>query len=352
MIVLCACSDSVKAKMDAGAMDAGDPFDQGKELKVAVNGPTFVRLDPLSIVTPADPKTSMEWDLQFNGWDVFTNSGVSGGGQCQSFGPLDLSAFFETTAPEVPFLYQDITGGAFYRWYAYEGAPNHTLWSRNHTYGIVDGTRMFKLQVVGYYGMQMGAPVTAIYSIRYAEVTSTGVMPTQTLTDIDGTAGGPTGTDATQSECVDLGTGMKVKLNVAESKASMAWHICFRRDKISVNGELGGPRNIGALDFDAEKTPTETVEMVKAEPQMSRDMRFDAVNASTFQGKMFRGDRVISAYTDLWIDRTKNPITPRSAAFLSYAADGKRPFVIGFPKFEGASAQGPGTVVMRVKGVK
>jgi hypothetical protein len=145
---------------------------------------------------------------------------------------------------------------------------------------------------------------------------------------------------------------MKVKLNVAESKMSMAWHLCFRRDKINVNGELGGPRNTGALDFDAEKTPTETVEMVKAETQASRDMRFDAVNAATFQGKMFRGDRVISAFTDLWIDRTKMPIAPRNAAFLSYAADGKRPFIVGFPKFEDANAQGPGTVVMRVKGVK
>src|SRR5262245_58207395 len=104
LTVLTACSDRVTAKADAGAdADAGSPFDQGKELVLQV--PAFVKLDPLSVVTIADPKTSKDWDLQFTGWDVFTNSGLSGSGMCKAFGPLDLDVFFETQVPDVPFLY-------------------------------------------------------------------------------------------------------------------------------------------------------------------------------------------------------------------------------------------------------
>lgn len=354
-LALFACSDGgTKKNNPDAAVEAGNPFDQGAELKVpvAAAGATYVRLDPLGIVTPADPKTSMDWDLAFTGWDVFTNSGVSGPGQCKAFGPLDTLVFLDGKIPDVPFLYQDITGGAFYRWYAYEGAPNHTLWSRYHVYGIKDGTRMFKVQVLSYYGVSMGAPVSALYTIRWAEVTASGVMPTQIATDIDASAGGPTGTDASPSECIDLGTGTRTMLDVSAAKASMAWHLCFRRDKISVNGELGGPRNVGALDFDFDKTPGETVEVVKTRTAGSELARFDAVQASDFDGKVFRGDRIISAYTELWIDRTKTPIAPRDAAFLQYASDGKRAFVVGFPRFEGATTQGPAAVVMRVKGVQ
>lgn len=349
-----ACSDTAAKKppADAGA-DAGQWFDQGSELRVPVpqTGAAFVRLDPLAIVTPADPKTSTDWDLQLSGWDVLTNGGVSGPGMCQGFGPIDTSVFFDATAPDVPFLYADTTGGAFYRWYSYDGTT-HSLYSRFHVYGVRDGARQWKVQLLGYYGDVMGAPVAAIYSVRWAEVTSSGSMPTQTLTNLDGTAGFPNVTDQTPNECLDLGTGARVMLAPADQKTSMAWHLCFRRDKISVNGELGGPRGVVAIDFDFDKTPTETIDAVKTRTAQSEQARFDALSFADFSGKTLRGDRVISAYSELWIDRTKTPIAPRDGAFLQYAADGKRKYVVGFPRFEGATADGPGTVVMRVKAVK
>jgi hypothetical protein len=351
-LFLMACTSSPAIK-DAGA-DAGQWFDQGTELKVPVPamGSTFVRLDPLAIVTPADPKTSMDWDLQFSGWDVFTSSGPSGPGQSVAFGPLDTGVFFDSTVPDVPFLYPDSAGGAFYRWYAYDGGGNHTLYSRWHIYGIKDGGKQWKLQILSYYGVVMGAPVSAIYGIRWAEVTQAGSMPTQTLMDLDGTAGFPNVTTTSPNECIDLGTGARTMLSPADQQVSMVWHLCFRRDKISVNGELGGPRGVTAADFDFASTPTEMVDQVKTKTAASEQARFDAIALADYAGKTFRGDRVISAYTDLWIDRTKTPIAPRDAAFLSYAADGKRAFVVGFPRFEGATADGPGTVVLRVKGVK
>jgi len=194
--------------------------------------------------------------------------------------------------------------------------------------------------------------VTGVQTCALPIFTSAGAMPTQNAMNVDGTSGGPTGTDASPSECIDLGTGTRVMLNIADAKMSIAWHLCFRRDKISVNGELGGPRNILALDFDFDKTPTETIATVKTETADNQLPHFNAIAASAFSGKTFRGDRVISAYTELWIDRAQNPIAPRSAAFLQYAADGKRAYVVGFTKFSSANAQGPGTVTMSVKGVK
>lgn len=352
-LALTACTTGSSTTKDAGT-DAGQWYEQGTELRVTVPamGSTFVRLDPPAIVNVADAKTSMDWDLQFNGWDVFTNSGPSGPGMSVAFGPLDTGVFFDSTVPDVPFLYPDTAGGAFYRWYAYDGGGNHTLYSRWHIYGIKDGAKQWKLQIISYYGVVMNAPVTAIYSIRWAEVTGAGSMPTQTLTDLDGTAGFPNVNDSAPNECLDLGTGMRVMLTPAEQKVSTMWHLCFRRDKISVNGELGGPRMVTASDFDYASTPTEMVEQVKTKTAQSEQGRFDAIALADFSGKVFRGDRVISAYTDLWIDRTKTPIAPRDAAFLTYAADGKRAFVVGFRNFEGATQDGPGTVVMRLKGVK
>jgi hypothetical protein len=354
-IALAACSDSAgkKGTPDAGAdADAGNPLDQGAALTVDVpaSGRVLVKLDPLSIVTVPDPKTSTGWDLAFEGWDVFTNSGISGPGQCKSFGPLDPLSFFDTAIPDTPFLYTDVAGGAFYRWYAYDG-PSHALWSRWHVYGIRDGARTWKLQVVSYYGQSMGAPVSALYKVRYADVTN-GVGATIVTTDIDASAGGPaTPPDAT-SACLDLGTQQVTMLTPAQAAVSSAWHLCFRRDKIDVNGELGGPRNVGAVDLDWQKTPTETVGDVKPLTEQSTQARFDSITLASFDGQVFRGDRVISAYTDLWLDRTKTPIVPRDAVFLSYAADGKKAYLVGFAKFEGQTAQSPGKVFVRVKGVQ
>lgn len=352
---LVACSDSAgkKGAPDGGAdADAGSPLDQGAALTIDVpmTGRTYVKLDPLAVAQIADPKTSTAWDLAFEGWDVFTNSGVSGPGQCKSFGPLDPLSFFDSAIPDTPFLYTDVAGGAFYRWYAYDG-PSHALWSRWHVYGIRDGARTWKLQVVSYYGTSMGAPVSALYKVRFAEITN-GIGPTTVTSDIDASAGGPNAPPDAASSCLDLGTNTVTMLTPAQAAASSAWHLCFRRDKIDVNGELGGPRGVGAVDLDWQKTPTETINDVKPLTEQSTQARFDSIDLKAFDGQVFRGDRVISAYTDLWIDRTKNPIVPRDAAFLSYAADGKKAYLIGVVKFEGQTAQGPGKVYLRVKGVQ
>jgi hypothetical protein len=354
-----ACSDTA-GKSDAGATaDAGDDgasvFNTGAELRVTVpqTGRVYVRLNaPAAVVTPADPKNDPRgWDIAFEGLEVYTNSGPSGAGGVQGFGPLDAVAFIDDNAPQVPFLSGDKTGGAFLRWYFYDGS-NHVLDSRFHTYGVKDGDKQYKVQVLGYYGDRNGAPVSALYRVRWSEITAAGPGTTQDIATIDGTAGGPTAPTTSPSDCLDLGTGVHTPLTEAQALQSTAWHLCFRRESISVNGELGGPRNVGAVDLDADKTASETLSDVNGRTPESELGKFDAVNAPSLAGQTFRGDRVVSPFSNLWIEKGSNPPAPRQAAWFLVGSDLTSKFLIGFARFEGATATNPGTIVMKVKPVK
>jgi hypothetical protein len=352
--VAAACSDEAgpgakqSTSTDAG-VDAGESFNAGEELRVTVpaSGRVHAKLaSPPAVVSPADPKTDKTWDLAFEGLDVFTNSGPSGPGAAAAFGPLDPIVFLEDTAPAVPFLAGDKAGGAFIRWYFYEGPPNHALYSRFHVFGVKDGDKLYRVQILGYYGKRDGASVGALYKIRYAEVG----QPAKEAVDLDGTAGGTTSGDA-PSECIDLGTGQRMMLSAAEARTSSAWHLCFRRQDISVNGESGGPRGIGAVDFDADKTATEKLTDVVDRTPESELGRFDAVTADRFAGETFRGDRIVSAFSGLWTARASPP-APGKFAWLVVGGDGKSRYLLGFSRFEGATDASPGTIVMRVKPAK
>jgi hypothetical protein len=338
---------------DAGD-EPGEAFNAGEELRVAVpaTGRVQVKLaSPPSVVAPADPKTDKGWDLAFEGVDVYTNSGPSGPGASVAFGPLDPIVFIEDVVPEVPFLTADKAGGAFIRWYFYEGAPNHALYSRYHVFGVKDGDKLYKVQVLSYYGKRDGAAVSALYRIRYAEVGQP--APAKEAIDLDGTAGGTTAGDpSAPGECIDLGTGARTMLTPAEARASSAWHVCFRRQDISVNGEEGGPRGVGAIDFDAETTATEKFEDIVQRTPESELAKFDAITVASFDGKTLRGDRVVSAFSGLWTQNGANPVAPGRFAWLVGGADGKTRYLVGFARFEGATATSPGTIVMRVKAAK
>lgn len=361
-LAIVACSDTAGTKSTPSATDGGadpdgggDTFTSGAELKVAVTADarTYVKLStPPAVVTPADPATDKGWDVAFQGLDVYTNSGPSGSGTSSAFGPLDPIIFLDDVAPTVPFLAADSTGGAFIRWWFYGGAPDHALYSRYHLYGIKDGDKQYKVQVLNYYGVRDGAPVSALYKVRWAEVTASGSGPTKELADLDGTAGGPSGKPTDKSECLDLGTSARVMLTPGEARTSSAWHLCFRRQDISVNGEVGGPRNVGAVDLDADKIATDTLATVVAKTDESELARYDAVNAASLAGQRFRGDRVVSAFGTLWLERGASPPAPAKQAWVVYGADGASKYLLGFSRFEGADATKPGTIVMRVKSVK
>lgn len=349
-LTLAACDESVRRDEPAGpAPDAGpDPsaFDSGEELTFTVpeSGRVHVALAPPAVVDAASA-----WDLAFEGYDVFTNGGASGAGSGAAFGPLDPVVFVGDQAPAVPFFTSDRTGGAFLGWYAYSGAPAHALYSRFHVVGVRDGERLFKVQVLGYYGQRDGAAIAALYALRYAELGAAGAGQVKELTLLDGTAGGPAGAPTTPNECLDLATGARTMKTPDEARAASDWHLCFRRDAISVNGERGGPRGVGAVDLDAALTDDETLAEVQTRTPESERARFDAVTAASFEGKTFRGDRVVSVFGDAWLDRAGPQPRPAYAAWLVQTSDGKRKVLVGFARFEGATAAAPGTIVLRAK---
>jgi len=357
-----ACSDTAATKPDAGlapTIDGGRPVDaaatfaSGEEIEIPVpeTGKVFVKLSPLSIVAaPADPKASSGWDMAFEGYAITTNGGASGPGKSACFGPLDGVAFVADTAPSVPFLVADKAAGAFLDWYAYEGAPSHALFSRYHVVGVKDGDRLWKVQLLSYYGERDGAPISALYNIRYAELTAGGAGPTQEVRAIDGTAGGAGGGADKTNELLDLEKGTRTALTPAEALAASSWHLSFRRQNVGVNGGLGGPRGVTACDLDEPLRKDETVDTVKTRTAESEKARFDAVTRASFDGKAFRADRIVSGFGDLWIDRTGATPAPAYATWLVVDASGQK-YLVGFSKLVSPTTTSPGTVVMHRKPV-
>jgi hypothetical protein len=229
------CSTGTGNTSDAGVKDAGNPFSTGVPLRLTVpeTGRVYISLQDPKVVQPTgDPLQSLDWDLAFEGWEIFTNSGPSGAGKAAAFGPLDAFLFAVDTIPEHPFVSPDKPGGAFLGWYLYSGAPDHVLYSRYHVYGVKTGGKLFKVQIRSYYSERDGAPVSALYKVRFAELTASGSGPTTTLDAVDGTAGGASALPTVSSECVDLASASKVALTPGDARVSTAWDLCFRRDAL------------------------------------------------------------------------------------------------------------------------
>jgi hypothetical protein len=342
---------AVAADADAAA-DAAPRYSPGTELVVPVpaSGRAFVKLaSPPAIVTPSSPATDLGWDMAFGGVDAFTNSGPSGHGQGGAFGPLDPIVFVSDHVPPVPFVNADATGGAFSSWYIYD-PDAHVLYSRLHVYGVRDGSTTYKVQILEYYSQPDGGPaVPARYTIRYATLGDG--QPTQEV-QIDGTAGGKPGSPDTPSGCIDLGTGQQMLLTPSAAQASSAWHLCFRRTSIAVNGGAGGPRNVGAVDLQADKTKEEALPDILVRTADTQKPIFDGTAADSFTTSTFLGDAIISALTGQWTDVTSGVLAPAAKAWLVVGADGATPYVVGFERFEGATAASLGSVVMRIKAVQ
>jgi len=339
-----ACSNSPRQTEPLGA-DTSQ-----LEVPVPETGRVYLKLSDPSLVTPSDPADSSEWDLAFENFDVYTNSGPSGSGQAAAFGQLDSSALEGDESPTVPFLSADKAGGAFADWYAYDG-QNHALHSRYHVYGVKSGDRLWKVQILSYYSEQDNAPVSGLYQIRYAEL-SDEAGATHTV-QIDGTAGGLSGSASSGSGCLDLASGAVRQIAPADARASLEWDLCFRRDSISVNGEAGGPRGVGAVDLQADQTSAEQLAAVVQQSADSTLARFSEVSRASLASAPFRGDHVVSAFeTGVWLDAEASPIAPARAAWLVREASGERQFLVAFSEFREPTASSPGTVVVHSKPVK
>lgn len=123
------------------------------------------------VVTEADA-----WDLQFDGWVIHLNGGVSGSGGVSAvsagdmpFGEID--AALAASVPAVAYS-TDGLGGVFatYPWYRYNlTGTDHQVWPTYDVYLIQRGTEVYKIQIVGYYNE---AGVSKHLTLRYARLRS------------------------------------------------------------------------------------------------------------------------------------------------------------------------------------
>ncbi len=348
------CGEDTGAGSSGGEAggEAGGEDGVSVAIDVPATGRAFLQLTtPEVVAVEGDGAASTAWDLAFSGYDVFTNSGLSGPGDGGAL-PLTLEDYEASDLPATPFLLSDEAGGAFSQWYAYDPSQ-HLIYSRYHIHAIEREGRYWKLQIITFYGEVDGAPVTGLYHLRYAEVLPDGPGPTVELRDLDATAGGRDAPETAPSACLDLAGGEVLMLTPAEARASTDWHVCFRRSLISVNGELGGPGATRGADLDGEQL--ESVEEVKDRTPESEAERFDAVGHDTLADPAvpYRGDHVVTAFTGRWLDPGSTPPAPaRDAAWLVQSADGQSRFMAVIDRFEGATASSPERVVMRVKQVE
>jgi len=125
--------------------------------------------------------SAADWDLKVEvvgqGWNIWTNGGVSGSGSGGAFGSFDpagaASYVSGTAAPGgidiTGFYRQDSAGGTFEdnTWYAYNvlNQSPPLLWSNYRIYALDTGTAQYKLQILSYYNQ---AAVSGNYTVRFA----------------------------------------------------------------------------------------------------------------------------------------------------------------------------------------
>jgi hypothetical protein len=338
----------------SGAAGHAGSDSQSLEISVGGDSRTFVELATPSVVeVDGLGERSILWDIALQGREVFTNGGISGPGDSSAFGPLSAPTFLSDTAPEVPLLLKDRAGGALIDWYDY-GGRTHQLFSRYHVYGLRDGERFFKLQVLGYYAEQLGAPVAARYHVRYAEVTEAGVLETHELTSIDATAGGSQDDDDEPSACLELESETITPLTPKEAFESADWQLCFRREGISVNGGLSGPRGVKAVDLQAAQTADETEDEVQARTAEGELARFEEVDFATLSDDSldYRDDGVVTAFAQRWLEPGSAPLAVSDYVWLVVGADGASKYLLKFSELSGDPAREQATLRLDAKSVR
>ena len=122
-------------------------------------------------ITPADPATSMGWDLHFSGYVIRLNGGISGPGQGGAFPAYQTGQTFEDITRAMGFGYfADKAGSAFSsdsgEWYSYD-SETHLLSTRNHVYIIDTGAAFYKMQILNFYLEVEGSPVSGFVTFRW-----------------------------------------------------------------------------------------------------------------------------------------------------------------------------------------
>jgi hypothetical protein len=347
-------SESVDKNADDGAAGSANS-DVALALTVGPDSHTFVGLGAGRVLddVSGSGSDSIAWDLALQGHDIFTNGGISGPGNASAFGPLSAPTYLSDTAPEVPLMLKDRAGGALIDWYKYAGAT-HQLFSRYHVYGLQDGERLYKLQILSYYGVQLGAPVAALYHVRYAEVTADGVGELHDVLGIDATAGGSKDDDSQPSGCLNLDTEQITPLTPADAASSDAWQVCFRREAIAVNGGLSGPRGMQAVDLQAAQTADETAMEIQARSADSEQKAFDDVDLAALSDVTlsYSADGVVTAFGKRWLEAGADPLALSDSVWLVIGADGASKYLMQLVDLSGDPATEQASLTLHAKSVQ
>lgn len=318
----------------------------GSEFVFELTGDVYLELAGPSIVADTDV-TRTDWDLHFDGFDVFTNGGVSGAGEGAAFGPsTDLDILFDTV-PEVP-LRADASDGAMNSWFWYSDAG---IASRFHIYAVRARGRVYKIQILAYYG-GADASVAAQYSIRYAEITEAGPGEIQHLMDLDAAAGGVDAPPSAPAACLSLQSGDVSQLTSAERSLSLEWDICFQRTEVLINGGLSGKGDVRAvdLDWDVESgrdlglTEEETTRNAESELERFSGVAYDDITAAHLPW-----DKQYAALPRIgqrWL--SGRDLTPVPGTWFVRDASGARHFAVLFTNVVEVSGGAP-RVEMQIK---
>lgn len=132
-------------------VNAAAAFGAVDTIDLPAAGPTLVDLNAGAVVT-----SGTAWDLKVSGWEILTNSGVSGSGKVGVY--ADSTAFGDVTTAVLPAQAygSDAFGGLFAGspWYRYNidaSAPNHIHPTFN-VYLVKRGAVVYKVQLINYYG--------------------------------------------------------------------------------------------------------------------------------------------------------------------------------------------------------
>lgn len=334
------------------AQDAGSDHDAGlpgeaMRIDVASRDAVFLNLKRRRVVSVA--RDSLDWDLRFEGFRVFTNSGPSGPGDGAAFGPSDELDLLFDTVPAVP-LRPDRAVGPLSAWYLYQGG---VIYSRYHLYGVRKGDRLWKLQILSYYGQRSGQDTSGLYQLRYAPVGEAGSEATVTVMDLDATGGGDTATnESSVAGCLDFASGDVFPLSRGELDSSLDWDVCFLRNDAFANGGLSGPGAVTVADLDPEAVLS--VDDLGALTEQAELERFDAVDLATLTDPnlhYYADEQIASFFDDAWVDAPGADAQPTPGTFIVRSADGQRYYVLLCTSIDGATDEAPGMLTFRVKEV-
>jgi len=125
-----------------------------------------------SVVNPADPENSTDWDIAIEGYEIHQNNTIFGSGSTATFEiwitQTDPTDFDETsTAPTNAPYFADQFGSPLTDWYNYN---NTQVSSKQHVYLVKIADTYYKMQITSYFNSDSGPSATGYYTFRWVEM--------------------------------------------------------------------------------------------------------------------------------------------------------------------------------------